>query len=106
MDETGEKYMVSDMGADLVGHLVSAGQILRLPLSRRHLQRNKNRDTSTKICLHFKMISIYILYELVHVCSCPPRTPTPHASLLSFLKIVRKKAEMGMAYISGIKLIQ
>ena len=43
--------------------------------------------TSTKICLHFKMISIYISYELIHACSHPPRTPTPRASLLSFLKI-------------------
>ena len=43
-------------------------------------------DTSAKICLHFKMMSIYISYELIHAFSCPPRTPTPPASLLSFLK--------------------
>ena len=34
-------------------------------------------DTSTKICVHFKMISISISYELIHVCSLRPRTPTP-----------------------------
>ena len=34
-----------------------------------------------------QMISIYISYELIHACLHPPRTPIPHAGLLSFLKI-------------------
>ena len=52
-------------------------------------QEKKNiiGDTSQKIFLHFKMISIYISYELIHLCSRPPRTPTPQTSLLSFLKV-------------------
>ena len=78
-----------DTGADRVGRLECAGQVLRLPFSRRHVQKQKNiiSDTSTKICLHLKIISIYILYELIHACSRPLRTPTPQASLLSFLEI-------------------
>ena len=46
--------------------------------------------SSLCLCLDFKMISIYISYELIHACSHPPRTPTPHASLLSFVKIARR----------------
>ena len=34
-----------------------------------------------------QMISIYISYELIHACLRPPRTPIPHAVLLSLLKI-------------------
>ena len=34
--------------------------------------------------MHFKMISIYVSYELIHARLRPPRTPIPHAGLLSF----------------------
>ena len=57
-------------------------------------------DTSTKICLHFKMISIYISYELIHACFCPPRTPIPHAGLLSFLKWCPSTFPWGAGWVS------
>ena len=64
------------------------GQDLRLPFSRHHMQKKSFiSDTFTKTCLNFKSISIYISYELIHVCLRPPRTPIPHAGLLSFLII-------------------
>ena len=44
------------------------------------------------------MISIYISYELIHACLCPPRIPIAHAGLLSFLKIASVQFSFGHQY--------
>ena len=63
-------------------------------------KQNSISDTSTKICLHFKMISIYISYELIHACLRPPRTPIPYAGLLSFLKLASVQFSFGCGSVS------
>ena len=45
-----------------------------------------------------QMISIYISYELIHACLRPPRTPIPHAVLLSLLKIASIQFFFGRWY--------
>ena len=54
-----------------------AGRVLRLPFSRRHLSVILS-DTNEK--------HLYFICELIHACLRPPRTPIPHAGLLSLLR--------------------
>ena len=87
LDEMGEKLCtVLDAWRVRVLFAIAIFKELRAKKKWKRQKKIIISDTSTKICLHFKMISIYISYELIHVCLRPPRIP--HASLLSYILFI------------------
>ena len=71
-----------------VGCLESAGLDLRLPFSRRHMQKKK---TKKRQHIYKNMPAFqndkHLYFIWAHSCVLAPRTPLRHAGLLSFLKI-------------------